>query len=57
MANIPLEIDVDIKFHVEDGIAYSALNIIDMWLSENPKRQIETEQFDDGSWVLNLIKE
>lgn len=50
-----ISIDVDVKFHVETDTAYQALNIIDIWLAENPGRKIEIEQFEDGTWCNNLI--
>ena len=50
-----ISVDVDVKFHVETDTALQALNIIDIWLAENPDRKIEIEQFEDGTWCNNLI--
>lgn len=50
-----LDIDVNVKMHVDTDTAYNALNIIDIWLAENPGRKIETKQFEDGTWCNNLI--
>ena len=50
-----ISVDVDVKFHIETDTAFQALNIIDIWLAENPKRKIETMQFSDGTWCNTLI--
>ena len=50
-------IDVDVKMHVDIDTALKALNIIDIWLDENPERQIEAAQCSDGKWIMNLIPE
>ena len=51
----PLTVDIDVKLHVDIDVAYQALNIIDIWLDENPLRKIEVEQLEDGTWCNNLI--
>ncbi len=50
-----LDIDVNVKLRVDTDTAYQALNIIDIWLDENPRRQIEVKQIEDGTWINNLI--
>lgn len=49
------QITVNVKLHVDTDTAMQALNIINIWLSEDPRRQIEIEQFDDGTWRNSLI--
>ena len=50
----PITVEVDVKLHVDTDTAYGAAKIIEIWLNENPEREIEAEQGFDGKWKLTL---
>ena len=51
-----LTIDANVNFHVDTETAYDALTIIKIWLNEDSDRQLESEQLDDGTWILHLFE-
>ena len=49
MANTDLTVDVDVRLHVSDETARTALRLIDTWLNEDFSRRLVSRTSEDGA--------